>query len=198
MNKHLKALLLAFLTLAVLVFFFANPLKNGNEMTPPKPLFTFKTKDVAGFQINNFVSGLDFKKDGETWLVKRVKNKLAKELEAKAGDGKSVTEEDKDYARANALVLAKFLPHLTSLTVSEPIAKLSDKPGLFEINEHSLHVIFRNKNGRELGRLYIGKQGPDLFSSFVKRGDSDDVYLVEENLKTLTLKEYEDWVEGSH
>lgn len=195
MNTHLKVLLAAFFVLAALVFFFANPLRNGNEMPPAKPLFTFKTEDVAGFQINNFVSGFDFKKDGETWFVKRVKNQLAKELEAKAGDGKSVTEEDKDYTRANALVLAKFLPHLTSLTVSESIAKLSDKPGLFEINEHSLHVIFRDKDARELGKLYIGKQGPDLFSSFVKRGDSDDVYLVEENLRTLTLKEFEEWVE---
>jgi hypothetical protein len=193
MNRHLKTLLLAFLVLAALVFFFANPLKNEPE-SEPKSLFSFKTEDVAGFQINNFVSGLDFKKDDETWFVRRIRNKLAQELEAKAGDGKSVTEEDKDYTLAKALVLAKFLPHLTSITVGEPIAKLTDKPGLFEINEHSLHVIFRDKDQKELGTLYIGKQGPDLFSSFVKSGHSDDVYLVEENLRTLTLKEYEDWV----
>lgn len=194
MNKHLKVLLVAFLLLTALVFFFANPLQNESSLEP-KPLFNFKTTDIAGFQINNFVSGLDFKKDGETWLVKRIKNKLAQALEAKADDGKSVTEEDKDYARANALVIAKFLPHLTALTVGEPIAKLADQPGLFEINEHSLHVIFRDKDGHELDTIFIGKQGPDLFSSFVKKGNSDDVYLVEENLRTLTLKEYEDWVE---
>jgi hypothetical protein len=195
MTKHLKALLLAFLVLAALVFFFANPLRNGEDVVSSRSLFNFKTEDVAGFQINNFVSGLDFKKDGETWLVKRIKNKLAQELEAKAGDGKAVTEEDKEYVRAKALTIAKFLPHLTTLTVDEPIAKLTDKPGLFEINEHSLHVIFFDKNKKELGKLYIGKQGPDLFSSFVKNGHSDDVYLVEENLRTLTLKEYEDWAE---
>lgn len=196
MNKHLKVLLLAFFLLAALVFFFANPLKNGSDLEP-KSLFTFKTADVAGFQINNFVTGLDFKKDGETWLVKRSKNKLVEELELKVKEPHAITKIDKDYTRANALIIAKFLPHLTALTVSEPIAKLTDKPGLFEINEHSLHVIFRDKNGRELGTIFIGKQGPDLFSSFVKTGNSDDVYLVEENLRTLTLKDYKDWIESS-
>lgn len=189
----MKILLLIFLVLVASVWIFVRPFSdNADRAEEAQPLFAFAQQDVAAFQINHFISGLFFKKDGQGWLVKRVKNELAKSVEAK--EGKAGIKEDTVFSKADPVAVAKALTVLFLLKIGEPVAAKPEKLPLFQINRHALHLIFFNAEGKELGRLHIGKEGPDLFSSFIKKPASDAVYLADQNLRGLFLRNFEDWL----
>lgn len=187
-GRRVLVLFLILAGLAGVIFLLSRP---DEAPSPERHLLDFGEAGLTSFQVNHFTLGILFKQDGDTWLVKRVKNELAANIQEK--DGASPTQEDTDFVTANAAEVAKALIHLMAITVTEPIAtsaKLSD----FRINPFSLHVVFFGPHNKELARLRIGRQGPDLFSTFVTLGDSTDVYLVEENLFNLMMREFEEWL----
>lgn len=187
-GRRTLVLFLILAGLAGVIFLLSRP---DEAPAPARQLLNFSEAEVTSFQINHFTLGMLFKQDGDTWLVKRAKNELVENIQEK--DGASPIQEDTDFVTANAVEVAKALIHLMAITVTEPIAtgaKLSD----FRINPFSLHVVFFGQQDKELARLRIGRQGPDLFSTFVTLGDSTDVYLVEENLFNLMMREFEEWL----
>jgi len=51
-------------------------------------------------------------------------------------------------------------------------------------DESVLHLVLLNPQGEEVRRLFLGKRGSDWNQTFVRRQDSNDVYLVRENLRS--------------
>lgn len=196
MNKQIKIMSVVFILLGIIVFVLSgNSVKKEESGTVKKRFFEFTQAQIQSFQINDFTQGLLFKKkeDGE-WLVKRVPTELTRQLEEQA-DAK--TEEfDKEFKPADAVKVAQALTHLMELKNLEPVATKAVEPGVYQINPHTLHMIFFDGSEKELGRIFVGKQGPDPFTSFIKKGDSDFVYLADQDFRHLLGKKYKDWLKG--
>jgi hypothetical protein len=191
MNKKLiMQLSLVFAVLLVLAL-SVKKMREGAEIDK-KNLFPFALENVDSFQVNHFATGILFKRKEGEWQVKRVENDLTKELKEKMSDG--LPEVDKDFVRANSAKVAKVLAYLLQIQVTEPVAVNTDDFATFQINPHSLHVIFYDKEGKMLDRLNVGKQGPDMFTSFVKKGNLDGIYLVEQNFQLLLQRPFEQWL----
>jgi hypothetical protein len=180
--------LLALLAAAILV---QNRRQHRIEPPPPKPLLAFKFEDVGSFQINNFISGYLFERKGESWQIRRVKNDMARSVEAK--DKTFTMETDAQGRPANNLAVVKAVLPVFNIVLHEPVATANSDQKLFEINEYSLHIIFYDRQGKELDRISVGKEGQDLFTSYVKKRGSTDIYLVSENLRALLWRNYEEW-----
>lgn len=214
MRKNLVILGFVFGVLLGAFLFFNHDLNRVGMETEPGPLLSFHQDEVAAFQINNFAEGYRFEKTDAGWNVKRVPTELKKSLaennENCEGSAGELIQDPSDPAKlsggdcvlplaeesvqmADPVKVTRLLTHLFLIRVSEPIATSPDAASLFHINPHSLHIIFYSDRNEELGRLYVGKQGPDLMSSFVKRGDEPAVYLVEKNLHGLILLPFEEW-----
>jgi len=191
MKKQIKILTIILIIL-VIGFFVVNGVGDRPQNHEKEQFFGFVQDDVASFQINSFTLGLLFKKVQDDWRVKRVRNELARSLEKKSGA--KIGEEDKEFVDANSVEVAKSITYLAELKKLEPIATQSKLPATFEINDFSLHVIFYDKEGQELDRLYIGKTGPDPFTSFIKKKGSPDVYLARQDFGELLIRNYEDWL----
>lgn len=157
-----------------------------------RDLFSFHQDDVTSFQVDHFTTGILFKKFGDEWKIKRVETELSEELKKETNNGPGETDED--FVSANSVEVAKVLTYLCHIKVGEPIAKQNSETNLYQINKHSLHVIFLDRNDQELDRLYIGKQGPEMFTSFIKKSDSDFVYLTEQNYRLMLMREYNEWL----
>ncbi len=194
MKKKLKILLVIFLILGVAVLLDLN-MSRTDSVDTSRPLVKATLHDIDSFAVNNFTMGLLFKKSGEAWQVKLEPNALTLDLQKKAGAPIEGTQSE--FVEANPVAIAKALTELTEQKIDKPIAALHQKPAAFEINEFSLHVILYDKEGQELDRVWIGKHGPDLFTNFVKKKDSDDVYLVRQNLRDLFLVPLEGWLSNS-
>jgi hypothetical protein len=73
-------------------------------------------------------------------------------------------------------------------------SKKKGKHALFEVAEGmATEVLLFGPKEKEIAHLYIGKSGPDLFSTYIRRADSDEVYLLEEHLKGQFEREVNNW-----
>lgn len=193
MQKNLVILALVFgILLAAFLVYNRNLDDLGVKSKSGFLLAPLKQDDVRAFQINNFTEGYHFKKMDIGWSVKRVETPLVQKIRAE--DSKALVPPTMPEQPADAMAVSRFLTHLFLLEVTEPIATGIEAVAKFQINEHSSHVIFFDEKGKELTKLFVGKQGPDFMSSFVRRGDENAIYLVEKNLHTLMLLPFEDWL----
>lgn len=194
MKKLIQGLLILFVILAGLAYSLNR--FNVPQKTPAKQkYFSFNTSDVHSFQLNHFVSGLWFEKNkDDVWMVRRFKNVLAEKLEKEAGA--KLTEIDESPIEANPKTVATVLTYLTELTVSQSITSNQSKADLrrFKFTPHGLHVIFFDQNQKELGRLEIGKSGPDPLTCFIKSPGNSSIYLVEQDFNQLLIREFSDWL----
>lgn len=165
----------------------------GPSHPSEKRFFDFDQSEITSFQVNNFTLGLLFKKTNGAWQVKRVQNKLARELQEKSGS--PVSKVDNEFKPADSAQVAKALTYLTSLKGLSPIATQATDPAVYQINEYSLHVILYNDNGEKLAHVQIGKTGPDPFTSFIKKKDQPEVYLAPQDFRYLFLRKYDDWLQ---
>lgn len=191
-----KLTILAFVFGVLLVSFLVhNRLLNTHESgLSYKPLLSFRQNQIAAFEINIFTEGYHFKKTSDGWEIQRGPTPLAKSIAEQAKNKDAIIPAEGPFQKADPVAVTKLLTHLLLLEVTEPIATSSDAAKTFQINPHSLHVVFFDDNRNELARLHVGKQGPDLMSSFVQKGGGNAVYLVEKNLHGLILLPFEDWL----
>ena len=193
MNRQLKYLFGLFFVLAAIAGIVH--LSSKDEGLKTKRVYAFEQKQVESFKINHFTQSYLFKKLDGLWQIKRAENQLTKKItDDKKAKGKVSKKDKPKFEEANSLEVTKALTYLINLEVREPIATATKKENIFEINPYALHVIFYDGEQNELGRLYIGKQGPDLMSSYVSEKSLGAVYLVEENFKLMLLREYEEWI----
>lgn len=193
MRDQVRVLIGIFVVLMALVAIKSNRDRKINFLqSHPPHFFKFKMDDVQSFQINHFISGIFFQRKDGLWQVKHVKNELALQIEAKGEGG--FAEEDSDFKPADSTEVAKVLTYLCELRGLSPVATGGDVSKIFEINLHSLHVIFFDKDGKELDRLFIGKDGADHYSSYIKRPDSNQIYLAEQNFRLLLQRNFEEWL----
>lgn len=155
-------------------------------------LLTTKREDVTRVQINHFTFGMMLEKKGSDWFVSSIENELLQKLNAENPAQKKAP--DTTVYRARRKKIEDMLDVLFALRVSEPIATQNDVAHkAFEIGPHSLHVIFFDAAHQEKERLYLGKQGPEPFTFFVKRGGDSRVYLIDKNLRSLIQQNFDDW-----
>ncbi|MDO8520022.1 MAG: DUF4340 domain-containing protein [Deltaproteobacteria bacterium] len=185
MSKKIVILLSIILFLGALVLLLDNPFED--RFSTEEELFypDLKKEEIAAIEIEHFIQGVRFeKKEKAEWLVKEFETPLAKQVGSKP---------EANQAPADPQKIDQIITVLTELKKETPISANPEKQGLLQISKAGLNVTFLDGKGKKIARLFIGKQGPDLFSSFVRDEKSDDVYLVEGNLQGLLNRRFEDW-----
>jgi hypothetical protein len=69
--------------------------------------------------------------------------------------------------------------------------KVSDNPakrGVFEVDDSGLKVKVEGAEGAVLAHFVVGKSGPDFLSTYVRREDSDEVYLIDQSLRRIFVR----------
>jgi len=105
-----------------------------------------------------------------------------------------VTSPDVRTYRADAAALDKLLEIVTGLKAETVVSKNPKNFDQYEVTAaKGLDVRLADSDNRSLASLYVGKSGPDIFSTYVRVKDSDRVVLVGSILKTVFEKELKDW-----
>jgi len=189
MKKEIKILSAVLLVLASIVTMLFLQDKETETMAR---FVDFTIEDVHSFKVSHFTQASIFQRhDTDGWQIKRIKSALAEKLEK---DGQSVATVDENFKPVKTDLVAKALTYMTELEGSEPIATVNDELATYEINDYSLHVVFLNKEGKELETVYIGKHGPEALSTFIKKKDSRNIYLARQNFRDLYFRDVNDWL----
>jgi hypothetical protein len=163
-----KILILAgiFLALLFVVLILEKPYQTKKVRTD-QYLINTDSKKVDKITIN--------KKDQETVLVKK-------------GDRWFV--ENKGNFPADPVILTEILEKLDGLETVQLVSKNPEKVNIFEVTAES-GIEVKAEGERSKVHFYIGKNGQDFNSNYVRREGSDAVYLTRESLRhTFDVPEF--------
>ena len=111
----------------------------------------------------------------------------------KYGDAWKLTAGGVTYAAETAAVTSLLgqVVKIKSATVASKNPKNFDS---FEISDaKAVNVKIDDAGGKALAQLLLGKNGPDIFSTYVRAKDALAVYLVPGLLKNMADRELKDW-----
>lgn len=184
-----KIIILFILTVLLATLLFVT--RKNSTLSVPNPHFfsDFSASDVISLDIDYFVAGITLKKAEANWTVADRKTQLQIQLEAQ---GKSPPQINNDISPANQDFVDQALNALLNLTQETLISTNVEKQGLFELTDAALSVTLTTKAGLSK-KLFVGKEGPSPYTTYVREANSQAVYLVSESLAGLLNRPLDEW-----
>jgi hypothetical protein len=94
---------------------------------------------------------------------------------------------------ADAGSIENLLSKVKGLSVGSLVSKKPEKHPIFKVDESGLEVKVLTEDSTPTAQFFVGKTGPDRTSTYLRRGDSPEVYLVNERLEsTFSRPEWRD------
>ena len=167
-------LLIGLIIFASIVLLVERPFENRKQKVSEEalPLFPdLKLEEVKKVEIKKNNTVTTIRKQDNRWYVA----------------GKEDYPADLDQVE-------RMIKKIQELKKSNLASRKKDKHPLFEVEEgKGLEVSLLGEKENLLARLLIGKTGPDFLSTYIRRADSDEVYLWEEYLRTDFDREVNGW-----
>jgi hypothetical protein len=188
-----KIIILTTVTLVLALFLWAN-----REDTDRAKSLLFQKLDaskVASITIDHFTNGIQLKKTSDGWTVAPYETELAKKIAAEESKGvaRDNLTETAPPAAAEPATVEQALDVFTLLPSEPVIASNPEKHGLFEITDAATRVTLWSAQSEKLAALYIGKQGPTPFSSYVRKEGRTDVLIANQDLGMLFKRPIDEW-----
>lgn len=153
-----------------------------------RPFGTQKKKEPV-----SFIAGFDkAKADAVTVFVKTPAkgSALLKKTETGAW---TVTLQEKTYP-ADMAVITNLLDTVAKLKEDTVASRNPQNFDGFEVTEaKAIEVRIDDGAQKALAHFYVGKNGPDIFSTYIRKKDSNTVLLVNTLLKNVFDRELKDW-----
>lgn len=176
--RRLGLFALVFIVLAALYWLLEAPGKR--DVRPDAPLLaSFHASDITRIAITCPRNGpVELHRAGEGWKVAEPGGKAAC-----AADSSAV----------NAL-----LDQLAALPAGTMVSHNPDRHALYEVSaDTGLRVEAYDGTGGRIAAVTIGKNGPNIFSTYVRPEGSDKVYLVDGILQAAASKTVNEWRDKS-
>ena len=149
----------------------------------------FDGSKVERVEISRLLEGTQLRRDGERWLVSDLLTPLREELVIREGR----TKPGERWFRADRTRVKSSLGSFGGLQEGVIASTNREKRSLYQVDATGLRVKLLGGNGEVIEDLIIGKNGPDLASSFVRRTDEDEVYLVRRSLAGVFAPTASSW-----
>ena len=200
MTGKIKILLLVLLILSGLVLLVDNPFSRRFEPEGTLLFPSLKKDAVTAIEIENLMEGIRLTKDEKgDWKVEKKQTELARKIEEqesrtpdKKKEGRGETSKETGPVPADPAKADQVIALLAGLKKGTPVSTNPEKQGQFQVTEVALNVTLFDKGGSKLARIFVGKQGPNFFSTFIRADGSSEVYLSEETF-TAGRQPLEEW-----
>ena len=174
--KQLLVLVGILIVLGLLVFILENPFGKSEEqkkVEEAKLLFPFFNKaDVAKIEIIAAfgLTTTTLVKQNNQWLV-----------------------ESMDNYPADQTAVEELLDKVTEMKTVQRASSNPEKQSVFQVDSSGVEAKLTDGGGNLLAHLFAGKTTPEIFNSYVRAADSNDVYIVKGHLKSTFDKGYRSW-----
>ena len=174
--KQLLVLIGVLVVLSLLVLILENPFGKSEEQKKVEEatlLFPFFNKEnVANIEIIS-AFGLTttiLVKQNDQWLV-----------------------ETMDNYPADQTAVKELLDKVAEMKTIQRASSNPEKQAVFQVDSSGVEAKLTDASGNLLAHLFAGKTTPEIFNSYVRAADSNDVYIVQGNLKLTLDKGYRSW-----
>ncbi len=137
-----------------------------------------------------FIVGFD--KTAAAVIAVKSKDKGEVQLQKKP-EGWIVVSGQKTY-QADKTPIDNLLDSVGKIKIEAIVSKNPQKQKEFEVDqEKGVEVRIEDGAQKTLAHFYVGKSGPDLFSTYLRRADATQVVLASGMLKMTFDRELKDW-----
>lgn len=170
---------------------YANKHRGGrvNDSSSDAIVKGFDTKDIERVVIEQLLDGVQIKRVGDGWQVAM----LITDTKKKLLDKENGQPQPERWFTADAERIDNALGSFGGLTKGVLVSTNKDKQALFQVNAMGLKVSGIAEDEKRAFDIIIGKNGPDLASSYVRNADDDKVYLINKSLLGVFSPKVEDW-----
>lgn len=176
--------LLGAIVLAAIVFTLERPDRSRNASAEPTAFAPgWSREQIARVEIDHFLNSVVLTRDGESWRVGAGQSALEAERNVKP-DRQQQPSDDAPVKsfRADQTLVESMFTAIEKMDVGSAVSHHPDQHHQFQVGKLGLQVRALNAAGEKVLHFYVGKQGQDYFSTYVRRDGEDDVYLVREQL----------------
>lgn len=139
----------------------------ATQQLPATPVI--KAADVAVVQISMSGNTLRLHRENGTWL---------------AGDGE----------RANGAAVEGLLADFATMRPLRLLTRNSERYSELGLGEEAVRVTLTGSSGNVVADLYVGKQGADILSTYIRYAGMDAVLAVDRTLVWQVRRTREDWL----
>jgi hypothetical protein len=171
--KRSAILTITFLILIILYFILENPFGSRKKEVPQQVVPGFNRPGAASIMIKSPETGeVNLSKEKGAWKV---------------------ISQGKKYP-ADTVPVNKLLETVAEMKAETVASKNPKNYEAFEVTEtKAIEIIIADSAGAPLAHFWVGKNGPDLFSTYVRVQKSNQVILTSGLLKDVFEKEINDW-----
>lgn len=161
----------------------------------------FDPNHVARIEIERLLDGVELVRDGAEWKVRPLATALRKELPKEADPTGGTTLLCADaapdgacpFSIANGEKVIEALHALQQMATTSLVSENPERQSLYQVDKIGLQIRAFDRDGQLLAQAYVGKQGPDFFSTYVRREGEEQVYLTRESLQGRFPVQSEYW-----
>ena len=175
-TKQLLVLVGVLVVLGLLVLILENPFGKSEEQKKVEEaglLFPYFNKvDVAKIEIIAAFGTTTtvLVKQNDQWLV-----------------------ESMDNYPADQTAVEELLDKVAEMKTVQRASSNPEKQSVFQVDSSGVEAKLTDAGGNLLAHLFAGKTTPEIFNSYVRAADSNDVYIVKGYLKATFDKGYRSW-----
>jgi hypothetical protein len=173
-----KNTLILFILLVVLIVaavIIENPFSKKSEQKSEEEI----TALFPGFKIEN-ASKIEIKQMGSESILEKK-------------EGKWIVSSANNFP-ADSDAVQKLLENIRDFKTKEIVSKNTKKQNLFQVNDMmGIGVKVSDFKGNLLGHVYVGKNGPNFMTTYIRKEGSDNVILADGYLKTIFDKGRTSW-----
>ena len=179
-TKQLLVLVGVLIVLGLLVLIFENPFgktEQQKKVETAELMFPFFNKEtVAKIEILAAfgLTTTTLVKQNDQWLV-----------------------ESMDNYPADQTAVRELLDKVAGMKTIQRVSSNPEKQAVFQVDSSGTEAKLMDASGNLLAHLFAGKTTPEVFNSYVRAADSDDVYIVPGHLKSTFDKGYRSWRDRS-
>ena len=178
---------------AIVVILIESPRRGRIEDTSADYFVSdYDSAKVMRIEIEQLLDGARLKREGKRWLVAGLTTPLKEELLKKEGRKKpAIRWHLADGSRVNG-ALGVF----GGLERGVLVSTNPKKRAFYQVDDQTgLKVRLQGEGKQNILDVIIGKNGPDFASSYIRRADENDVYLVPRTLTGRFSTTVGDWRE---
>lgn len=159
--------------LAGLVLWLDRPEQSAQ---PQQPFFPrLDAQQVTTIELEQLLDGVRLSRADGGWNVAAMHTALSEQLpDAEKAPEEFPAESDR---------VDQILKSLSALSAGAAVSHKADRHDQLQVGKLALQVRAKNVAGDTLATLYIGKAGPDYFSTYIRKEGDDAVYLVADQLQ---------------
>ncbi len=101
--------------------------------------------------------------------------------------------ESMDNYPADQKAVEELLDQVAEMKAIQRVSSNPEKQAVFQVDSSGVEAKLTDASGNLLAHLFAGKTTPEIFNSYIRAADSNDVYVVKGYLKATFDKGYRSW-----